>query len=118
MQKRYLTMQGKAPPTWLKSFASGKRPKRAPSRGATGDAAAVPCEGGAGEPAARHADECGDVDDYMDARLLADAATRDEEMQHRKREARAAARSEPQRPLKERMREELEKGLNEGIDSR
>jgi hypothetical protein len=107
-------MKGAAP-TWLKGFASGKRPKRAPA-GATEDAA--PCEGGEGVAAARHADECGDVDDYMDARLLADAASRDEEMQHKKREARAAARPEPQRPLKERMREELEKGLNEGIDSR
>lgn len=92
-------------PTWLKSFASHKKPKLAKATPESVPRDSV-CAVGEG------------CDDYMDARLLADAASRDEEMQRKKREARAAAPPEPLRPLKERMREELEKGLKAEIDSR
>jgi hypothetical protein len=47
-----------------------------------------------------------------------DAANRDEDLSRRKKEARAAAPPEPLRPLKERMKEELEKGLKSEIDQR
>ncbi len=95
----------------MKSFAGRKKPKLGTAKNVSDD------HGGediAGAPRLS-GDGC---DDYMDARLLADAESRDEEMQRKKREVRAAARPEPLRPLKERMREELEKGLKAELDSR
>jgi len=96
-------MSSKAPPSWLKSFATKKKPKLEPKPAGTSAEAAV------------RVDASG-MDDYMAAEVLEDAANHDEELQRKKREIRALEKPEPLRPLKERMKEELEKGLKSEID--